>query len=561
MVARLFIVFILLTTVLATPFAMRRDGEKANLSAGSAERLVIITPHNQSIQSEYARAFVAHMQREHDRAVFVDWRQPGGTSEIAKFLSSEYSTRFETLWKRKQGLAFTNSVRDAFMNGKQDPELWKEAQQGMLDHLTLLNDTSDENRASVSRWLFLQSDLGVGIDLFFGGGAYDFDKQAAAGFLVAKDASGKYGPGALAEEHPDWFSDEIMPEKISGEPFRDPEFRWVGTVLSSFGICYNTDVLDRLGIEGGLEKWSQLTDPRLFGQVALADPTKSGSTTKAFEMLIQERILKIQKESGLPEDQAVRRGWNKAMRMILKISANARYFTDSAAKVPRDVAFGDAAAGMCIDFYGRTFNELYRDKDGESRIQFTMPRGGTSIGADPIGMLRGAPNPELAHKFIEFVLSPDGQKLWNYRVGTEGGPERAALRRPPIRRDFYKAENRAQMSDPEVNPYRIAEDFTYHPEWTGSLFSALRFVIRATCIEPHDEQQEAWGALIAAGLPAEGVAEFEAIPRIDYDSVVGEIVPALSEKDKIFEVQLARKISEASRKHYLSISEKYRESN
>ena len=141
MFARLAIVFVLLALVLATPFALRQDGEEANLSAGSAERLVIITPHNQSIQSEFARAFVDHMKREYDREVFIDWRQPGGTSEIAKFLRSEYSTRFETLWKQKTGLPLTNAVRDAFLN-KRTP-----IQEGSVDELPLLDQASDEQRA------------------------------------------------------------------------------------------------------------------------------------------------------------------------------------------------------------------------------------------------------------------------------------------------------------------------------------------------------------------------------------------------------------------------------
>ncbi|MEX2581269.1 MAG: extracellular solute-binding protein [Verrucomicrobiales bacterium] len=557
MPARLSVVILLLAIVLIAPFALRRDAEKKNLAGGDAERVVVITPHNESIQSEFGRAFVAHMKREHDREVFVDWRQPGGTSEITRFLKSEFATRFETLWKRETGLPFGRSVREAFADGGLDKAAAEAIEQGRVGDPTLLNPEDSAQLAAAARALFLRSDIGVGIDLFFGGGAYDFNKQAAAGALVARDASGQYGPGALAEHRPDWFGDEVMPEKVSGEPFRDPEFRWVGTVLSAFGICYNTDVLRRLGIEGGLETWSDLADPRLFGQLALADPTKSGSTTKAFEMLIQERIQTLRRERNLPEDEAVPLGWNEAMRLILKISANGRYFTDSSAKVPRDVAFGDAAAGMCIDFYGRTFNELYRQADGKSRIQFVMPRGGTSIGADPIAMLRGAPNPELAHLFIEFVLSQKGQKLWNFRPGTPGGPDRFALRRPPIRRDFYTKENRSLMTDPDVNPYRIAEGFTYRPEWTGSLFSALRFVIRASCIEPHEEQQAAWEALIAGGMPDEGVAAFEAIPGIDYATVVGEIAPALDRRDKVSEVKLARKVAAVYRRHYTEIAEKY----
>ncbi|MDF1823812.1 MAG: extracellular solute-binding protein [Verrucomicrobiales bacterium] len=553
MIARLSIVFSLLALVLIAPFALRPDPGSGGLRRGKAERLVIISPHNESIRSEFARAFARHMKRDYDRLVFVDWRQPGGTSEIARFLKSEYSTRFETLWKLKTNLPFDGEIRDAFDNKYLDPEASKATQQGWVQDLTLLDRDNSEQLAATARALFLNSQIGVGIDLFFGGGAYDFSRQASAGNLVAIDATGRYGPEALAKEEPDWFGDEIMPSTVSGEPFRDNSFRWVGTVLSSFGIVYNTDVLARLGFEDGLKQWDDLADPRLVGQIALADPTKSGSTTKAFEMLIQEQIQRLQ-GNGMPEEKSVAQGWDEAMRLILRISANSRYFTDSAAKVPRDVALGDAGAGMCIDFYGRTFNELYHDKNGDSHVQFVMPRAGTSIGADPIGMLRGAPHPELAHQFIRFVLSPEGQKLWNYRVGEPGGPNRYALRRPPIRRDFYTGRNRKAMSDPEVNPYEIAEGFTYHDEWTGALFSSLRFIIKAACIDPHEEQRKAWRALIENGLPAAQLASFDDVSLISYENATQRIATVLGTKDKVAEIKLARELTAAFREKYHRIA-------
>ena len=377
------------------------------------------------------------------------------------------------------------------------------------------------------------------------------------GNLVASDPSGEYGPVAIYKDHPEWFSDEVIPESFAGEPFRDPEFRWVGTVLSAFGICYNEDTIARLGIEEPPFSWNDLTDPRLLGQVALADPTKSGSTTKAFEMLIQEQMQASLRKEGVPAEHAIARGWDEAMRMILKISANARYFTDSSAKVPRDVAQGDAAAGMCIDFYGRTFNEMFRDGENRSHVHFIMPRSGTSIGADPIGMLRGAPSPELAHAFIEFVLSESGQKIWNFSPGSPGGPTRFALRRPPIRKDFYRESNTVFMTDPDVNPYEIAEGFTYNAEWTGSLFSALRLAIKSSCIYPHEEQREAWAVLISRGLPEEGLHEFETIRGIDYQSIVSEIAPTLRARDKVAEVQLSRELSLEFRERYRSIIQKW----
>jgi ABC-type Fe3+ transport system substrate-binding protein len=554
MLARLAIVLALLAAVLVAPFVLRPREVKVS---EKAERLVIITPHVESIQTEFARAFRTHMRAVHGREVVIDWRQPGGTSEIARFLRSEYSTRFETLWRERTGLPFTLAIRDAFTNPKLDPDK-ATSQEGSLVDPTLLKDATPETRAAAARRLFLESDIGAGIDLFFGGGAFDFERQAAAGLLVARDASGKQGPAALAEARPDWFSDGIMPQSFGGEPFRDPGYRWVGTVLSAFGICYNRDSLARLGLETPPDEWSDLEDPRYRGQIALADPTKSGSTTKAFEMLVQERIQTLARERGLSGDAAVAAGWDDAMRLILRISANSRYFTDSSAKVPRDVAMADAAVGMCIDFYGRSYNELYRDPaTGESRIEFVMPRGGTSIGADPIGLLRGAPSPKLAHRFIEFVLSPEGQKIWNYRVGAPGGPTRHALRRPPIRRDFYVEANFPHMTDPTFDPYRAAEGFTYHPEWTGALFAPLRFVIRAACMDPHEEQLTAWEALVAAGLPAEGVAAFEEIEPISYEAVVQQIGPALKNSDKVAQVRLGRELAEEFRKRYLAIAAEY----
>ncbi|MBP6602160.1 MAG: extracellular solute-binding protein [Verrucomicrobiales bacterium] len=563
MVLRLSIVLAVLATVLAAPFLFRPDGPKNRVSAHDAERLVIITPHNESIQAEFARAFTRHMKEKYGRSVFVDWRQPGGTSEIARFLRSEFALRFENEWGEKTNLPFDSAIREAFSNPRQTPTPTQQNQEGhnqegQVNDPTLFNTETLEARAALARRLFLDSTAGVGIDLFFGGGAYDFERQAGAGVLVSTDHSGRYGLGALAREHPDWFSDAVMPESVSGEPFRDPEFRWAGTVLSAFGICYNSDSFARLGIPGIPDTWSALEDPRLFGQIALADPTKSGSTTKAFEMLVQERIQTLQRERHLPEAAALRAGWDDAMRLIVRISANSRYFTDAAAKVPRDVAMGDAAAGMCIDFYGRTFNEIYRSPEtGKSRIHFVMPRNGTSIGADPIGMLRGAPNPELAHRFLEFILSTEGQKLWNYRVGAEGGPKRFALRRPPIRRDFYTAANQPFMTDPEVDPYKLSADFTYHPEWTGPLFGALRFVIRAACMDAHEEQVAAWRALREAGLPPEGLARFEDISEISFDTVTAEIVPGLKDGDKVKQVAMGRILSESFREKYREIAEAY----
>ena len=101
------------------------------------------------------------------------------------------------------------------------------------------------------------------------------------------------------------------------------------------------------------------------------------------------------------------------MGKVRLIASNAKTFTDASSSVPGIVASGDAGAGMVIDFYGRSQVEAV----GESRMGYLEPAGATAINPDPIALVRGAEHRELAMRFIEFVLSERGQKLWNTRAG------------------------------------------------------------------------------------------------------------------------------------------------
>ena len=356
--------------------------------------------------------------------------------------------------------------------------------------------------------------------------------------------------------HPDVFNDQVVPKIVGGEPYWDPKGRWIGTAISSFGICYNTDVLSRLGVTRPPERWSDLGDPIYTHEIALANPTQSGSVNKAFEMVIQQQMQEAL--NGAPSSggrtaaqdaQALGAGWERAMRLLMRIGANARYFTDGSPKIALDVESGEAAAGMTIDFYGRFESEAVRRPGGSSRLQYVNAAGGTSFGVDPIGLLRGAPHPEIARSFIEFVLSPEGQKLWNWKAGAPGGPHRYALRRLPLLPALYAPDLRQFRSDPDVNPYALAKTFKYHGEWTGPLFRPIAFIVRVMCIDSHDELTAAWRELRAAGFPPEALATFEDVRAVSYSAASQEIRQALG-GDKIQEVQLAKELADRFRNQY-----------
>ena len=342
------------------------------------------------------------------------------------------------------------------------------------------------------------------MDVCFGGGEPDFTRLSKDGRLQPLEVFGR---------HPEWFGGRGVPEGFAGEIYRGPRQDWVACCLAQFGICSNPDECARLGVPVP-RCWGDLGDARLAGAVALADPMKSGSVARAFELVIQA-AMEARIRSGLPEEQALAAGWSDGLRLIQRMTANARYFSDSAAKIPRDVAQGEAAAGMCIDLYGRAYEASLRRPDGGSRVVWLAPAEGAPPSADPVAVLRGAPHPQVAQAFVEFCLSPEGQRLWFARTGVPGGPQRHPLHRMPVRRDSYEdPEWRAAGGGP--GPYESAGPLVYHREWTGASFHWIRQLVRVMCIDPHDELADAWRAMRAAGFPSDSMAVFGDVSAVPY---------------------------------------------
>jgi ABC-type Fe3+ transport system substrate-binding protein len=531
-----------LALVLALPFVFRSSrvarASRARPPAAAAETIVIITPHNESIRYEFVRAFRAHMARL-GRDVDVDWRSPGGTGEIARYLASEYAASFQRHWTQDLGRRWSSAVAAGL------------ARTGPLPATG--GDEGDEARRA-----FLASDVSSGVDLNFGGGPTEFIKQAKAGLLV--DAG-------LVARRPDLFGAGGIPQTRAGEIYWDKDGRWYGTELSSFGVCYNRDVLDRLGVAEPPASWAALAAPVFRGQLALADPTKSASVGTAFEAIIQNQMNEAlararaagARDPAALERAATREGWASAMRLIRRIGANARYFTDSGVKIPLDVSRGEAAAGMCIDFFGRFQGEYAASVGREGRVGFATARGETMLNADPIALLRGAPHRELAVRFIEFVLSEEGQKLWGFKRGTPGGPERYTLHRLPILPRLYDPELAKYRADPEEDPYAATEGFIYHAAWTGPIFSAMALVVRTMCVDPDSELADAYAALTAAGFPPLATAAFDDVTLVDYDTVSGPLRRALQSSDPLEEARWSVELAAHHRALYRRVAALARE--
>src|SRR5687768_11036155 len=88
---------ILFVAVLVTPFVVRlaiTDSPQSDQPQNNAavRTLVVITPHNQDIRREFARAFDAWHASRYGQAVEIDFRVPGGTHDIKRQLVDTYQS-------------------------------------------------------------------------------------------------------------------------------------------------------------------------------------------------------------------------------------------------------------------------------------------------------------------------------------------------------------------------------------------------------------------------------------------------------------------------------------
>ena len=78
----------------------------------------------------------------------VDWRTPGGTSDIVKVIQSEYHAAFENHWRKTQRRRWDDSIGAAFNNPMFD-----------LDPAAPTAPTVGQE----ARQIFLKSSVGIGI--------------------------------------------------------------------------------------------------------------------------------------------------------------------------------------------------------------------------------------------------------------------------------------------------------------------------------------------------------------------------------------------------------------
>ena len=176
-----------------------------------------------------------------------------------------------------------------------------------------------------------------------------------------------------------------LPEKVGTYPIHDPAGSYFGFAASGYGIMWN----DRYARANKLpepKEWSDLARMAYFDHVAIAAPSRSGTTHLTIETILQGE------------------GWDKGWRGIKEIAGNLRQVTDRSFDVPEQVNSGQVGVGIVIDFFA------FSAQAAGFPVKFVYPSVTTIVPAN-IGIVANPPNRVAAESFVEFLLSPAGQEV------------------------------------------------------------------------------------------------------------------------------------------------------
>ncbi len=430
--------------VIGLPLAVRRGpGESVG---ADVPRLIIVTPHVQQIRVEFSQAFSEWHERHYDTPVKIDWRVPGGTSEIVRQLQAQFNAAIKDGRIHADGTAEPGSI---------------------------------------------------GYDIMFGGGSYDHSKlHKGSGVLASPPGSDEAfsvpmsAPGSFTQEQLDeWFGEN----KVGAGLLYDPEQYWIGTALSTFGIVYNRDVLSDLGLAEPTS-FKDLTDPRYQSWIALCDPRQSGSITTTLDSILNNK--------GWDD------GWRLLRELCANTRYFTPLSTKPPIDVSQGEAAAGLAIDFYGRGQAQSI-VLPGEDPAYARVGFVDPAGAVFVDADPVSVIRGGPSPELAWRFVEYCMTEEAQSLWQFRsvndphpggspIGEDGkpmGPKFSALRRMPAQRRMYE-KYMPYMVD-QVNPFDIASDVR-SKGWRG----ALGIMMGGFGIDTSDSIREAWAALSRARAEA-----------------------------------------------------------
>jgi iron(III) transport system substrate-binding protein len=176
--------------------------------------------------------------------------------------------------------------------------------------------------------------------------------------------------------------------------FKHPEGQWVAIADDPLVFMSNNKFLKEHNLKPPAS-WEDLLHPAYRNMLQMADARTSGTAVT--------RIFSILEISGRQEA--------KAFEYMKKKRRNVQVYTKSGGGGTLPVGLGQAAAG--IFFIVDALDTQAKGYD----VSISFPTEGIGTSAEAIALIKGAKNPELGKKLIDWASSPAMQSLYaKYKI-------------------------------------------------------------------------------------------------------------------------------------------------
>lgn len=239
-----------------------------------------------------------------------------------------------------------------------------------------------------------------GVDVYWSASARNYSELASRDLLAALPA------------------DPALPESIGVFPIADAKRLYRASEIAGYGFTCNRETLKARNTQCP-QTWSALAGPEYAGKVLLPVPSKVGFAPLMYEILLRKL------------------GWEAGWALIGEFGANAVLFVPGGASITDRVAKGEEDVGVTIDFFARSAAA------NGMPLDFVYP---DIVGFSPahVAVLASAPHPEAARKYVEFLLSDEGQRI---------------LARPDIRKLPVRPSTYATLEPGYFNPFAEAQKY------------------------------------------------------------------------------------------------------
>ncbi len=220
----------------------------------------------------------------------------------------------------------------------------------------------------------------------------DFDYYSAgAGKLMAKIATERQSGKIMADilwtsEIPDFYqlkSQGVLEKYVSPEsksivsPVKDPEGYFTPARLGTLGIAYNNKKVTLPP-----KSWQDILDSRFKDGFGIANPALSGTACVSVATITYNM------------------GWD----YIERLKTNGAKMGQGSGQVVDDTASGDLKASIAVDYI--TVEKMEKG----ANLGFMYPKEMLVI-PSPVAIIKGTSNLKGAQKFVDFLLTREGQEI------------------------------------------------------------------------------------------------------------------------------------------------------